>query len=121
MSEPESPDQHSPDAQDTTSRRRPVTRRQFLDGVAISSTGLAIAAASPTLTGAQAASLARGGHRPPPQPIAYPPTSTGITGQPDDVIDGIVRIDGRPEPPRRAQLQGWAGHRPAHPRPARDL
>lgn len=98
MSEPESPDQHSPDAQDTTSRRRPVTRRQFLDGVAISSTGLAIAAASPTLTGAQAASLARGGHRPPPSPIAYPPTSTGITGQPDDVIDGIVRIDGRPNP-----------------------
>ena len=71
-----------------------ITRRDFLDGVAIGAAGLAAAAAAPYLTGAEAA-LAAGG--PPPgyslPPGYYPPTSTGITGEPDNVVGNTMRID----------------------------
>ena len=60
-----------------------ITRRDFLDGVAVSAAGLAAASASPYLTGAEA--MMGGSSK--PLPPGYPPTSTGITGQPDDVID----------------------------------
>ena len=42
-----------------------ITRRDFLDGVAITAAGLAAAAASPYLTGAEAALAAVGGTKPP--------------------------------------------------------
>ncbi|KAB7741858.1 NAD(P)-binding protein [Nostocoides sp. F2B08] len=95
-------------------RRRPITRRQFLDGMAIGAAGLAAAAASPGMTGAQAAVMSR---PIPPQPIPpgyYPPRSTGITGQPDGVIDGIVQIDGFPNPTDVHDASGGPGiKRPA--------
>lgn len=91
-----------------------ITRRQFLDGVAIGAAGLAIAAADPTLTGAEAASLARSGSAGAPGPLPadyYPPTSTGITGQPDNVIDRVMRIDGRPRPNNVHDASGGPGIR----------
>jgi spermidine dehydrogenase len=72
-----------------------ITRRDFLDGVAVGAAALAAAAASPTLTGAQAAQRSRG---PSPLPDGYyPPTTTGLRGIPDDVVRQIVRIDGLPD------------------------
>ena len=77
-----------------------ITRRDFLDGMAITAAGLAAAAAAPNLTGAEAA--VKSGHdrwwpQPPKLPPGYyPPTGTGIKGQPDRVLDGIYRIDGWP-------------------------
>ena len=74
-----------------------ITRRDFLDGVAISAAGLAAAAAAPHLTGAEAA-LAAHGHKPPkPLPPGYhPPTETGLKGIRDDVVKQTIRIDGLP-------------------------
>lgn len=74
-----------------------ITRRDFLDGVAISAAGLAAAAAAPHLTGAEAA-LAGGGHKPPkPLPPGYhPPTETGLKGIRDDVLKQVIKIDGLP-------------------------
>jgi spermidine dehydrogenase len=71
-----------------------ITRKDFLDGVAITAAGLAAASAMPHLTGFEAA-LAAGpaGEIPPGY---YPPSSTGITGQPDDVVEQFVAIDGKP-------------------------
>jgi spermidine dehydrogenase len=77
-----------------------ISRRDFLDGVAISAAGLAAAAAAPYLTGAEAA-LAAAGSRPSGASLPrghYPPTATGVTGLPDDVIRDVMRIDGRPNP-----------------------
>lgn len=93
-------DQHDPRPSTGTStgKSKGITRRQFLDGVAIGGAGLAFAAASPGMTGAEAASLARRGG-PLPLPAGYyPPTSTGITGEPDPVVQRVIRIDGLPQP-----------------------
>ena len=77
-----------------------ITRRDFLDGVAITAAGLAAAAASPNLTGAEAAVKSahdRWWPEPPKLPPGYyPPTGTGIKGQPDNVLEKIYRIDGWP-------------------------
>src|SRR5262245_40018039 len=77
-----------------------ITRRDFLDGVAISAAGLAVAAASPYLTGAEAALAAKG--RPPSStglpPGYYPPTATGITGEADRIVRDTMEID----PPARS-------------------
>jgi spermidine dehydrogenase len=79
-----------------------ITRRDFLDGVAIGAAGLAAAAAAPHLTGAQAALAATGGERtPPPGPLppGYDPgIEEGLKGQRDDVVGRIVQIDGPPSP-----------------------
>jgi spermidine dehydrogenase len=93
---------------------RRISRRDFLDGVAISAAGLAAAAASPSLTGAEAALL---GTRPLPRGY-YPPTSTGITGEPDDVIRDITRIDGKPNPRHPHSTEAGPG---IHPRHVRDV
>lgn len=96
---------------DTPSGRRPITRRQYLDGMAIGAAGLAAAAASPGLTGAQAATMSRPIAPLPIAPGYYPPRSTGITGQPDSVIDGIVQIDGFPNPTDVHDASGGPGIR----------
>ena len=74
-----------------------ITRRDFLDGVAITAAGLAAAAASPYLTGAEAALAAASGTKPPSSytlpPGYYPPTSTGITGEPDNVVRDTMEFD----------------------------
>ena len=72
-----------------------ITRKDFLDGVAITAAGLMAAAAAPYLTGAEAAAAAVGsnGSGVTLPPGYYPPTSTGITGEPDDVVARIGLID----------------------------
>ncbi|MQA74675.1 MAG: NAD(P)-binding protein [Solirubrobacterales bacterium] len=73
-----------------------ITRRDFLDGAAISAAGLAVAAAAPKLTGAEAAQVARSG-RPQLPRHYYPPGFTDpLNGEPDPVIDATMEIDGRP-------------------------
>jgi spermidine dehydrogenase len=74
-----------------------ITRRDFLDGVAIGAAGLAAAAASPYLTGAEAALAAHEAGPSPLPPGYYPPTATGLTGQSDAVVEQIYKIDGRPD------------------------
>ena len=73
-----------------------ITRREFLDGVAIGSVGLAIAAANPWMTGAQAAALANTGPTLPPG--YYPPTEEGLTGIRDNMLSRVLAIDGMPNP-----------------------
>jgi len=97
--------------------RRPITRRQFLDGVAIGAAGMAIAAADPTLTGAQAASLARAAAPGPLPADYYPPRSTGITGEPDPVVRRTMKIDGWPKPGN----VHYAGGGPGIHKAAKDL
>jgi spermidine dehydrogenase len=91
-----------------------ITRRDFLDGVAVSAAGLAAASASPYLTGAEA--MMRGGTSKPLPPGYYPPTSTGITGQPDNVIADAIKIDGLPQPRDVHSTKGGPGIFALHPR-----
>ena len=78
-----------------------ITRQDFLDGVAITAAGLAAAAAAPHLTGAEAA-LAASSARPAPTPAGYyPPTATGITGQPDSVVAQTISDRRQAEPDGR--------------------
>src|SRR3954451_467655 len=92
-----------------------ISRRDFLDGVAITAAGLAAAAASPHLTGAEAAVKAghdwwHGQPKPPTLPPGYyPPAATGLTGQPDSVIEKLSRIDGRPDPDAAAAHSSRGG------------
>jgi hypothetical protein len=91
-----------------------ISRRDFLDGVRVTAAGLAAAAAAPYLTGAEAA-LAAAGHSPnAPQPPTlppgyYPPTSTGIAGQPDSVLGLIHKIDGLPNADAAARHSSKGG------------
>jgi spermidine dehydrogenase len=101
MSEPRK-DRSQPD--------RGITRRDFLDGVAISAAGLAAAAAAPNLTGAEAALAGHSGRLPRGY---YPPTSTGITGEPDRPIADVLSIDGPPNPEHVHSTDGGPGIRPA--------
>ena len=94
---------------DGSTGRDGVTRRDFLDGVAIGAAGLAAAAASPHLTGAEAAIAGHGGTSKPLPPGYYPPTSTGITGQPNNVIRDTMKIDGRPDPDHVHSTHGGPG------------
>ena len=94
-----------------------ITRRDFLDGVAITAAGLAAAAAAPHLTGAEALAASRG-HGPQPLPPGYfPPTVTGLKGQPDHVVDDIMRIDG---PPNQRDVHSTRGGPGIHVRHVRD-
>jgi spermidine dehydrogenase len=88
-----------------------ITRRDFLDGVAISAAGLAAAAAAPHLTGAEAALASGGGHKPPrPLPPGYhPPTETGLKGIRDDVVKQTMKIDGPPNPRDVHSTRGGPG------------
>jgi spermidine dehydrogenase len=86
-----------------------ITRRDFLDGVAITAAGLAAAAAAPHLTGAEAA-LAAGRPKPPTLPPGYyPPTVTGLKGEPDVVLNGIYKIDGKPDADAAARHSAKGG------------
>ncbi len=97
MSEQQQPDHTAGSARDDG-----ITRRDFLDGVAITAAGLAVAAAAPYLTGAEAAHAATG---PPPSstglpPGYYPPTSTGLTGEADLVVRNTMRLDPPAQKPK---------------------
>src|SRR5690606_35059982 len=82
-----------------------IRRRDFLDGAAISAAGLAIAATSSEITGAEAALRAKAGKKKPkgvrpPKPLPkkyYPPKfQSKRSGIPDKVVKRTMRIDGRP-------------------------
>src|SRR4051812_4367652 len=83
-----------------------ITRRDFLDGVAITAAGLAAAAAAPHLTGAEAALKSRR--------TAYPPSDIGIVGQRNKVIRDITAIDGLPNPRDVHSTKGGPGIHPRH-------
>jgi spermidine dehydrogenase len=89
-----------------------ITRRDFLDGVAITAAGLAAAAAAPNLTGAEAALRSRS------RTSSYPPTDTGIVGERNAVIHDITAIDGFPNPRDVHSTKGGPG---IHPRRVRDV
>ena len=85
-----------------------ITRRDFLDGAAVSAAGLAAAAALPGLTGAEAMAHVRGGD-PPLPPGYYPPTlSDPYTGEPAQVIRRTIKIDG-PPPSKPSQVHSTKG------------
>ena len=69
------------DERERREKKDGITRRDFLDGAAVSAAGLAAAAAFPGLTGAEA--MAHGGGDPGCRPSYYPPSfSDPFTGQP---------------------------------------
>src|SRR5689334_17080486 len=98
-------------------RKDGITRRDFLDGVAITSAGLAAAAASPHLAGAEAKLAATFGSEPPPLPPGYdPPTVTGLPGHDDAMVRDTMRIGGPPNPPHVHSTGGGPGiHPPGRP------
>jgi spermidine dehydrogenase len=70
-----------------------ISRRDFLDGAAISAAGLAVAAASPTLTGTEAAEIAKDKTK----SRYYPPKFTNPrVGIPDQVVNKTMKFDGPP-------------------------
>lgn len=78
-----------------------ISRRDFLDGVAITAAALAAAAASPMLTGAEAAAsvMGRQGNvgTAPPLPDGWDPDAfTGIKAQPDGVVANVMAVEGPP-------------------------
>jgi spermidine dehydrogenase len=94
-----------------------ITRRDFLDGVAITAAGLAAAAAAPHLSGAEALAASRG-HAPSPLPRGYyPPTRTGLKGQSDELVRDIMRIDG---PPNQRDVHSTKGGPGIHVRHVHD-
>ena len=90
-----------------------ITRKDFLDGVAITAAGLAAASAMPGLTGAEAAFAASSAA----DPDFYPPTATGLKGQPDGVLSQFMAIDGKPNQEDVHSTRGGTGSSPASSRP----
>ena len=86
-----------------------ISRRDFLDGVAITAAGLAAAAAAPHLTGAEAAAVAAS-ERGLPRGY-YPPTETGLKGQRNGVVRQFMKIDGPPNPREVHSTRGGPGIR----------
>lgn len=94
-----------------------ITRRDFLDGVAITAAGLAVAAAAPFLTGAEAAWASdgerdggKGGGNGGGLPPGYDPdVVTGLKGQPDGLVHQTMAIDGRPNPDDVHSTKGGRG------------
>jgi spermidine dehydrogenase len=90
-----------------------ITRRDFLDGVAITAAGLAAAAVAPHLTGAEAALSSR--------TSSYPPTDTGIVGLRNAVVRDTMAIDGLPNPRDVHSTKGGPGIHPRHVRDVDDV
>jgi spermidine dehydrogenase len=84
------------DERDRRESKDGITRRDFLDGTAVTAAGLAMAAAAPGLTGAEAMAAAQipSGRL----PVGYYPPGfeSPNTGLPDAVIDRTFKIDGPP-------------------------
>ena len=91
-----------------------ITRRDFLDGVAITAAGLAAAAAAPHLTGAEAALRRSAPARRRP---TRPPTP-GMRACATSVIRDTMEIDGLPNPRDVHTTNGGPG---IHPRSVRDV
>ena len=98
-------------------KRDGITRRDFLDGIRITATGLAIAAAAPYLTGAEAEAAAGGvpgnvGTSPPLPPGYNPDLFTGIKATPDGLVSQHMLIDGPPNPEDVYSTRGGPGIKP---------
>jgi spermidine dehydrogenase len=96
------------DEREQREKKDGITRRDFLDGAAVTAAGLAAAAAAPGLTGSQAMAAAKI----PPTELPrgyYPPTFVSPnTGLPDTVIDRTFKIDG-PPPKSPSQVHSTDG------------
>ena len=86
----------SKDERERRERKDGITRRDFLDGTAVTAAGLAVAAAVPGLTGAEAMAAAQIPSTSLPADYYPPGFATPNTGQPDAVIDRTFKIDGPP-------------------------
>jgi spermidine dehydrogenase len=84
------------DERERRERKDGITRRDFLDGTAVTAAGLIAAAAGSGLTGAEA--MAAPALPPTQLPAGYYPPSfaTPNTGQPDRVIERTFKLDGPP-------------------------
>lgn len=99
MSESGEVDPRPRDERERRTAKDGISRRDFLDGAAVTAAGLAAAAAFPALSGAEAMAKAGGGHAADVglPPDYYPPRfSNPYTGLPDDVINRTIKIDGPP-------------------------
>lgn len=100
------------DERERREQRDGITRRDFLDGAAVTAAGLALAAAAPGLSGSQAmAEVAPGstGGAGTLPPGYYPPGFTvPDTGQTDPVISRAIKIDG-PPPRSPSQIHSTQG------------
>ena len=100
------------DEREKREKKDGISRRDFLDGAAMSAAGLAAAAAFPHLTGAEAMAHGHGhGHGGDPSLPAdyYPPSFTNpYTGIPDQIVDRTIRIDG-PPPSKPSQIHSTKG------------
>src|SRR4051812_43314613 len=96
------------DERERREKKDGISRRDFLDGAAVSAAGLAAAAAFPRLTRAEA--MATTPRAVPPLPPGYsPPTfSDPFTGEPRQVINRTIKIDG-PPPKKPSQIHSTKG------------
>jgi spermidine dehydrogenase len=96
------------DEREQREKKDGITRRDFLDGTAVTAAGLAVAAAAPGLTGAEAMASAQI----PPTSLPtgyYPPGfASPNTGLPDEVIDRTFKLDG-PPPTSPSQIHSTNG------------
>ncbi len=107
MSESGSRKPRNSDEREKREAKDGITRRDFLDGAAVTAGGLAVAAAYPHLTGSEAMAASKGDNPLPPD--YYPPSFTNpYTGQPDEVIDRTIKIDG-PPPSNPSQIHSTNG------------
>ena len=115
----------SADERERREQQDGITRRDFLDGAAVSAAGLAMAAAAPGLTGARGDGRRRRSRRP-----RCPPATTRRASQtrtpacPTQVIDRTIKIDGPPltDPSQIHSTKGGPGinkRRPRHRRAVR--
>lgn len=96
------------DERERREKKDGISRRDFLDGAAVSAAGLAAAAAFPGLTGAEAMATTHLSD-PPLPPGYYPPTfSDPFTGEPRQVINRTIKIDG-PPPKKPSQIHSTKG------------
>ncbi|MET0818892.1 MAG: NAD(P)-binding protein, partial [Solirubrobacteraceae bacterium] len=104
------------DERERREARDGISRRDFLDGAAVSAAGLAAAAAFPGLSGAEAMAKARHASDPALPLGYYPPTFTDpYTGIPAEVIRKTIKIDG-PPPRRPDQVHSTKGGPGIHAR-----
>jgi spermidine dehydrogenase len=106
------------DERERREKKDGITRREFLDGMAITAAGLAMAAANPWASGAQAMAATRASdpQLPPTQlpPSYYAPSFRDPnTGEPDVVINRTIKIDGPPvtDPSQIHSTKGGPGIR----------
>jgi spermidine dehydrogenase len=97
------------DERERREARDGISRRDFLDGAAVSAAGLAAAAAFPGLTGAEAMAKTKYASDPALPLGYYPPTFTDpYTGIPAEVIRKTIKIDG-PPPKKPSEVHSTKG------------